>query len=225
MYLKHAVTVLGCVALLSGLSACSVESESWVNSNRLEIHNDQFTDTVPTEHMNEGLYHAIGEYYYRFGNGKLTALVSYDPNSKVNTKAKAEKAADKLRDGLAENGVRDAEVSIVASPATGDVSTTLITFPAITAMAPQDCGTMPGYQQPNDIQSNPSAKPDYRFGCTVETLLARQVSRPSDLLGKQGFNNNSDARRQERVLSTRGYYGDKPNAPLQGESATSGATK
>ena len=80
---------------------------------------------------------------------------------------------------------------------------------------------MPGYTHPTDVQSEPNAKPQYRMGCTVETLLARQVARPSDLLGKQGFETNADGRRQERVVSTRGYYGDKPNDALNGESATS----
>ncbi len=220
--MKAPLVAIASVVLLCGITGCSVESESWMNHNRVEVTDDQFTDTIPTNEIDGGIINAIATYHYRYGNGPITAVVSFDPRSKVNTRGKAEFAAAKLRQGFSSKGVKEFTVTVASSPATGDVSTTLISFPAIVANAPQDCGMMPGYNNPADIQSDPSAKAQYSFGCTIETLMARQVSRPSDLLGKDGFETPSDGRRGERVLSTRGYYGDKPNEDLKGLTATDG---
>lgn len=221
MIRKDFIRLTGCLLLITSMTGCSVESESWVNPSRVEVHDDQFTDTIQTDKIDDGVVRAIASYHYRYGNGPLQAAVSYDPASRSNTKDKAIRAANFLKAGLIQDGVQTVNVAVTASPATGDVSTTLVTFPAITATAPQGCDTMPGYEQPTEVQNNANDKPVYRIGCTVESLLARQVARPSDLLGKDGFEGHSDGRRQERVLSTRGYYGDKPNSQLQGESASS----
>lgn len=216
--MKSSLALLTLVVLSLFQTACTVESESWVNQDRLEVRDDLFTDTIETRLINDDMIRAVGEYYYRYGNGPLNLVVSYNDHSRTNTRAKAETALKTIRDGLIQNGVQNinATTSVVAS----DTSTTLISFPALVADAPTNCGLMPGYEYPAEMQSDPSAPPKYKMGCTVETLLARQVSRPSDLLGKTGFETNSDGRRQERVLSTRGYYGDAPNAPLDGEKAS-----
>lgn len=220
--MKAPLVAIASLVLLAGLTGCSVESESWMNQSRVEVTDDQFTDTIPTSEIDTGVINAIANYHYRYGNGPIAAVVSYDPRSKINTRGKAEAAAAKLRKGFAARGVKEFKVDVASSPATGDASTTLVSFPAVVANAPQDCGMMPGYNNPGDIQSDPGAKAQYNFGCTIETLMARQVARPSDLLGKDGFETQSDGRRGERVLSTRGYYGDKPNEDLKGLTATEG---
>lgn len=203
------------------LSGCSVESKPWVNDSRVEIHDDQFTDTFETAKLNNSVIHAIANYYYRYGNGPMNVVVSYDPKSKVNTKAAAEQALVSLRNGLAQNGIEGVRGTTSALSGSGDISTTLISFQALTASAPQGCKMMPGYDNPaDDIPNGVNGDPPYKYGCTVESLLAKQVSRPADLLGKQGFETNADGRRQERVISTHGYYDDKSNESLDGEKAT-----
>lgn len=210
---------LSAVALLTG---CSVESETWVTSERVSIQQDQFTDTFETAKLNGAMVHAVADHYARFGNGPLKMVVSYDTQSKVNTRGNAQNAANIIQSALYKNGVRDVQMALSEMRGSGDVSTTLISFNAITASAPKGCGgMMPGYDNPSaDIPNDTAIKPPYKYGCTVESLLARQVARPSDLMGKQGFETNSDGRRAERVLSTRGYYGDKENKKLSGETAS-----
>jgi type IV pilus biogenesis protein CpaD/CtpE len=171
--------------------------------------------------MNDAMLHAIGVHYYRYGNGDMNVVVSYDPQSKINTQNRAKASLDYIQSGLSRNGVSHINSALSPARGSGDISSTLISFPALTAKGPSGCGMMPGYNSPaEDIPNDVSEDPSYRYGCTVENLLAKQVSRPSDLLGKQGFEGNADGRRQERVLSTRGYYGDKPNAALDGEKAS-----
>lgn len=216
---QYKVMVAFSVVLL--LAGCSVESKTWVNENRVEVRDEHFTDTFETSQIDDGTLHAIGVYYYRYGNGEMNVVVTYDPQSKTNTQGKAAAALSYIEEGLAKAGVSRVHTTLSAARGSGDVSTTLISFPALTASAPEGCGMMPGYENPTgEIQNEAGEDPKYRFGCSVESLLAKQVARPSDLLGKQGFETNSDGRRQERVISTRGYYGDKPNANLDGESST-----
>ncbi len=210
------------LSALTLLSGCSVESETWVNkAGRVEVREDQFTDTFETAKINTGTIHAIGDYYDRFGNGAMSIVVSYDPQSKINSLANAQKSLAHLKNGLSKVGVADLNGTVSAMRGSGDVSTTLISFPAMTASAPKGCGMMPGYDDPSaDIPNDTNVDPPYGYGCTVESLLARQISKPSDLLGKQGFETNSDGRRTERVLSTRGYYSDKEFPKLEGENAS-----
>jgi type IV pilus biogenesis protein CpaD/CtpE len=221
--MQKIILALSSVLLLSGCTSL-VESDTWVNqAGRAQVSEDQFTDAFDTAKLDAGMIHAIGNYYERFGNGTMNVVVSYDPKSNINTRSKAEHALSVLQSGLAQNGARDVKGALSAMNGSGDVSTTLVSFPALAASAPQGCGMMPGYKDPSqDIPNDTNIKPTYGYGCTIETLLAKQVARPSDLMGKQGFETNGDGRRAERVISTRGYYGDTSNKKLEGESVSAG---
>ena len=218
--MKKVFLMLSAAVLLSGCTSL-VESDTWVNkAGRVQVGEDQFTDTFETAKLNAATFHAIGDYYDRFGNGTMNVVVSYDPQSRINTRARAETALTNIKNNLIKNGVSDVNGALSAMNGSGDVSTTLISFSAITAEAPKGCGMMPGYNDPSeDIPNDTNIKAPYGYGCTIETLLAKQVARPSDLMGRQGFETNADGRRAERVLS-RGYYSDKPNAELDGEKAS-----
>lgn len=220
--MRIAVQLVSCLALTLSLGACSImDTPTWVNQNRVEVRDDQFTDTIATSEIDDGVLHAISVYHYRYGNGPLTAAVSYDPKTASNSKGKAEAAAARIRDGLIAKGVKDVRITTTAAPGSGAVSTTVITFPAIVAEAPSGCTMMPGYDSAASAPDKADIdNPDYRYGCTIETLMARQVSRPSDLLGKPGFNSNADGRRQADVVEQRGYYSEQMNQPLKGESVS-----
>ncbi len=202
------------------LGGCQMNTPSWVNQNRVEVHNNEFTDTFETAALNDGMIRAIGVNYYRYGNGPLDLVVGYDPKSRSNTQAKAQREADRIAAELRRNGVQDISVQTVPLQGTGDRSLTTVRFPALIAKAPSKCGTMPGYNSPTGTPMSAEEVPHYELGCTVETLMAKQISRPGDLLGRPGFETNADGRRQETVTSQRGYYGDKPNAPLKGEESS-----
>ncbi|HPQ50872.1 MAG: hypothetical protein KDJ26_06185 [Alphaproteobacteria bacterium] len=210
------------LASVSGgfLSGCSVESDSWINSSRLEIHEDQFTDTFETKKLDEQTLRAIAVYHQRYGNGPLMVSVSYDPKSSRNTQALARNESARIVSGLRQNGVEDIQMTTTAVSGLGDVSNTVVTFAALTAQAPTGCGMIPGYTGLPEASTKTEGEPDYRYGCTVETLIARQVTRPSDLLGKPGFETNADGNRQANVVDGRGYYGLSANPDLGGETAS-----
>jgi type IV pilus biogenesis protein CpaD/CtpE len=221
MKMYKIILALSAVVMLSGCTSL-VTSDTWVNkSGRAQIAEDQFTDTFETAKVNNGMIHAISNYYDRFGNGTMNVVVSYDPQSKINSLPRAEKSLVAIQNGLARNGIADVKGALSEVRGSGDVSTTLVSFPALTASAPAGCGMMPGYADPSEgIPNDTNIKGPYGYGCTVETLLSKQIARPSDLMGRAGFETNGDGRRAERVLSSRGYYSDKENTQLQGETAS-----
>jgi pilus assembly protein CpaD len=210
------------VVTASLMSACSMNSPTWVNQSRVEIHNDQFADTFETAKMNDSAIRAVAIYHYRYGNGPMNLVVGYDPKSKTNTQAKANSEAERISRELKRNGVRELNVQTIPLQDTGNTSLTTVTFPALIAKAPAKCGTIPGYNSPTTVPNTAEGIPPYELGCTIESLMAQQISRPGDLLGRPGFETNADGRRQENVLDQRGYYSDKPNQPLKNsESASS----
>lgn len=215
--------ILSGIALIL-LSGCTsmVESPTWVNEKRVEVQSDHFTDTFETSTLKDaGMVHAIANTFHRYGNGEMAIVVSYDPRSSVNTEKQAAAALSTFNAGLSREGISRTQSTLSAAVGTGDTSTTLISFPALSARPPEGCTMMPGYDRVSDeIQSDDGAKPNYRFGCSIESLMARQVARPSDLMGRQGFETKSDGARAEKVITSRGYYSDTSNSDLGGETAS-----
>ena len=206
------------------LTACAPEQPTWVTPAKMDVHAEGFDDTFDTAALDPATLRAIGVNYYRYGNGPMDVSVSYDPQSKTNTAAHARAQADRIGKELARNGVHNARISSAALTSSGDKSTTRIAFPALTARPPASCGMMPGYvdRQTNLPETGEGEPKSYQIGCTVESLMAKQIARPGDLMGRPGFETNADATRQERVIWTRGYYGDKSFPPIEGETATDG---
>lgn len=211
--------VLASSALMLG--GCQMNSETWVNQSRVEVHDDQFTDTFETAKLDSGMLRAIGVSYYRYGNGPMNVVVGYDPKSRSNTSAKAAQEASRISTELRKNGVKDLTIQTIALAGTADRSLTTVTFPALVAKAPDKCGTIPGYDSPTGTPMAAEGVPHYELGCTIETLMAKQIARPGDLLGRPGFETNADGRRSQTVTGDRGYYDNKSNPPLEGESSSS----
>ncbi len=220
--MRNTFKILLCMTILAGTSACTLDEPTWVNPNRVEVHEEGYTDTFATETLDNATLRAIGVNYYRYGNGPMDVAVSYNSSSKNNSKSNALKQAQRIEKELRRQGVNDLRISTTESSDNSDSSSTLVSFPALTAKAPQDCGVMPGYA---DAQTAAPSNAEgthkgYAIGCTVETLMAKQVVRPGDLLGRPGFETDADGLRQERVIWKRGYYSERSNPPLEGESAS-----
>ncbi len=220
--MRDTFKILLCMTILAGTSACTLDEPTWVNPSRVEVHEEGYTDTFATETLDNATLRAIGVNYYRYGNGPMDVAVSYNPSSKNNSKSNALKQAQRIEKELRRQGVNDLRISTTERSDGNDSSSTMISFPALTAKAPQDCGLMPGYTDaqtgtPSDAEGNHKG---YAIGCTVETLMAKQIARPGDLLGRPGFETDADGQRLERVVWGRGYYGLKSNPRLEGESAT-----
>lgn len=219
--MKPYFKLLACAACLIATSACTLDEPTWVNSSRVEVHQEGFTDSFDTSSLDAGTLRAIGVNYYRYGNGPMDVAVSYDPSSKTNTRGMAEGEVKRIQTELSRQGVRNLRITATPSERSGDVSKTIVSFPALTARGPEDCGMIPGYEnaQTDTPENAEGQAKGYKLGCSIETLMAKQVSRPGDLLGRPGFETNADARRQEEVIWNRGYYSGQFE-PLDGERAS-----
>ncbi|MEM9469895.1 MAG: CpaD family pilus assembly lipoprotein, partial [Pseudomonadota bacterium] len=84
----------------------------------------------------------------------------------------------------------------------------MISFDSVHAQAPSDCDVMPGIEK----EGTTRFLGEYKFGCTVETMLARQVARPADLEGVSGLDNTSGGRREANAIES--YAAGTPREPL-----------
>ncbi len=205
------------------LSACDkmAESPTWVSDAKVEVHDDVFQDTFKTSDLNKNMLRAIGDRYYRYGNGPMNIVVAYDPSSKTANATAAESEKMRITRELRTFGVRDPNVSVASQQGIGNQLTATFTFPALVAQAPESCGQnmMPGFDKSIDLPNDATNPLGYGFGCSVEAMMAQQVARPGDLLGRPGFETYADGRRQENVIERRGYYGGESYDLLEGETA------
>jgi len=59
---------------------------------------------------------------------------------------------------------------------------------------------------------------DYKIGCTVNTMIAKQVSRPGDLMGTVNSDLSTDGREAANIVAVKRTGAQ--NEPLQGEQAS-----
>lgn len=219
--MNKAFTLFICAGALFTVSACTTLDEpTWVSPARVEVHEEGFRDSFNTATLDDPTLRAIGVNYDRYGNGPMDVAVSYDPQSKTNNKQAAEKQAARIEHELRRNGVGNLRISTSPVTSAGEKSSALVSFPALTARPPAGCGMMPGYTDAQtEVAKDAEGPPEgYQMGCSVETLMAKQILHPADLLGRKGFETNADALRQETVIWKRGYYSATSNPPLKGEN-------
>lgn len=195
--------IAGCVML----AACEQRTPSMMNSSRVELNTQKGIDQVPVAHVNEGYMSALAGQYSRYGEGPIELTVSFDPSSKSYNSSKAIDALASYKDTLARKGLNNVHTNVM--PVTGQAQPMLMaSYDMVTAQGPADCGNMEGLY---DNTTTPDIG-NYRFGCGVEQMLARQVNRPADLRGR-GTVETGDGRRANNVAES--YRGQAPDAYAQ----------
>lgn len=200
------------LALSAGLlTACAPQSTpSMMNTSRVEMVRQTAIEEIPATKVDDVALTLLADDYRRYGNGPMDLAMIYDPKSKIYTAMHARNQLREIEAGLKERGIRAVQTRTV-SVEKGQPSL-LISYDSVKAQAPTDCHTMPGiddYQTTRDIAQ-------YRFGCSTESLLARQIARPSDLMGRAANNEPSDGRRASNVIDEyRNYGANDANRPLE----------
>lgn len=192
------------------LAACKQHTPSMMNNSRVELNTTAGIDQIPVAKANESYMGALAGQYARYGEGPVDLTLSYDPSSKSYNATKAINELASLKDTLARKGVHNVRTAML--PVSGQAEPMLmVSYDMVTAQGPSDCGQMDGLYANTttaDIKS-------YRFGCGVEQMLARQVSRPSDLRGR-GTVETGDGRRASIVTeSYRGLPAEAYTEPLE----------
>jgi len=86
----------------------------------------------------------------------------------------------------------------------------LVSYDMAQATAPFGCETMTGLYR----EGTTRFLGDYKFGCSIDTMMANQIAHPSDLQGNAGLDNDASGRRQALVIEE--HLSGVPKEPLVG---------
>ncbi len=200
--------------ILGGLTACDTNMyhETYITPKKMEVRESRFYAEAPASDVDGAYLQTAATIYEQSGRGPFQAVVTYDPDSSSNTARKASGKATAVSDALRGNGVDEVEVSTMPVVGQGSVSQVLLSYDSY-EVTPPDCDLMPGMEG-NSVDPDPA----YKLGCSVNTILARQIARPKDLVGQVDENTTSDGRRAAKIVEI--YRAGSKDKKLEGESAS-----
>lgn len=193
---------------------------SEVNARRLEVQDGKFEQVLPVSAADSVYVSEVSENYLRYGNGDLAVTVLYDPAARFNGPRTADRESLRLAELLKAQGVARMQASTLPVAGQGETLRALFSYDTIEASPPTGCGTMPGLDNSRADYRGPYETDPYRLGCSVETMISRQIERPADLVGRAGLKGPSDGRRQSLIMEN--YRTGKPNEPLEDTESASG---
>lgn len=193
------------------LGACEhiVHSDTKLSQSKIALHESSVFREVDVVDFDAA---ALAQEYSRVGASALDIGVSYDP-AVSGAAMRASRLLSSVKGDLAQHGV-DAVNSTILPVEGQNGMRVLVAFVALDARGPDDCELMPGLTH-HDIDP----KADYKIGCSLNSLIARQVARPHDLAGGPDADYGvSDGRRATNVNEP--YRAGVRNEPLEGEVAS-----
>lgn len=201
-----------CALSAIGMTACNQYKKSWTNTEPAQVSEEIFNQHIPQSEFDTFNPKPYAQHYSRHGDGGMDIAILYDANSKTYTSINASYDAAQMASSLRKAGVDTVRSSVVARENIEPKA--VISYYGYDISAPPNCTKMPGYEGALEMDK------EYDIGCTVDTLITKQVSHPKDLLGQTYPETREDGRRI--VNSNETYHDGTPNAPLQGISTTSG---
>lgn len=194
------------VLALTLLSACTQTTPSMMNTSRIELARETAMEQIPLGQVTEDNIKILADQYRKYGSGPIDLTMTFDPTSKNFTAMKAVHALEMVKKTLSQNGVTNFTAQTLSVP-NGNPSL-MVSYDTLTAQAPSDCAPMPGLENRETGRFIGA----YKFGCGVDTYMAKQLVRPADLEGTSDMDMR-DARREAIVLD--GYAAGMPREPLE----------
>lgn len=205
---------LASTVLLGGCASYTLYEPGNMNESKLEVLEKNFDQVVLTRDADTNFLSNLANHHDRFGGSTMNVTITYDPKSYRNTAMNATNAMVDSVTTLRKFGVSDIESSILPIHAQGDDSEFLVSYSTLSAKAPEGCDSpMPGLGSPQDKNRS-----DYKLGCTIDTMLAKQISRPGDLMGTVTSDLSTDGREAANIVAVKRT--GALNEPLQGEQAS-----
>lgn len=165
------------MAGVASLAACAPQSTpSMMNIEKPRLVQETTLEQVALKDAGDGYLAGLAERYRRYGTEAMQVSLAYDPTGPY-TAVKAFSDLAAIKDRLRGLGVRNIQAETVQADI--PAPTLMISFDGISAVAPAGCTTMPGMADGMTTRHVGS----YKFGCTVDSLLAQQLYRPADLMG------------------------------------------
>ena len=213
--MKNKALILSASAVLSVLllPGCEklVHEPTFMNQSKLQVEEKAFFEDVDVSRMDASYIAALSHHYSNQGDGGVDLSVTYDPKSKTNTAMHASNEIARISEEFRKNGVT-VNSTIIPVKGQGERSRALVSYDTYTVTVPDDCTDMPGYSD-----RNLDSDEDYKLGCTHDSIIAKQVSRPKDLMGGTTAA-SSDGRRAANIVEA--YRTGEQNKPLDGENAS-----
>lgn len=186
------------LAVLAGagmtLGACARQSTpSMMNTSLPRIAEQTSMRQVPVGKISDGYLAQLADDYGRYGSGALTLALAYDPASKTYGALDAFNDLASVKERLRKAGLTDVRAETVKTEGGGE-PTLFISYDSQTALAPAGCRNMPGF----DDGLTTGEIGNYKFGCSVDSMIAQQIYRPADLRGNAG-NDPIDGRKAANV--------------------------
>jgi pilus assembly protein CpaD len=207
------VQYLVLMASVMTLGACEMYAPGNLNETKIQVAEEGISQTMPVSQINNESLSAIAQDFNDRGGSPMSVVVTYDPKSYRNTAMMAGDHASGIARTLRKYGVDNISSSILPVKDQGDEAQVMISYHAVAALAPEGCGDMPGMKG-NLLEPDAS----YKLGCGVDSMIAKQVARPSDLLGRGVSDPTTDGRAAANVIDV--YRSGALNKPLKGESAS-----
>lgn len=208
--LMSGILVAGAALLVAG---CDMNHKTYVSPNRAQIEKTRYDTEVPVGALDDNFYKALASEYKSSGGAGLNLTFVYNPSAGNGAAMFATEMAGKSAKKLRLYGASDVTADILPVDDQAHSGKVLISYSKFAALAPKDCTTMPGLDD-NQIELSW----DYKYGCSVEERFAKQLARPSDLLGNDATEETSSGRRATNMAMP--HELGVANEPLEGQSIT-----
>jgi type IV pilus biogenesis protein CpaD/CtpE len=198
------------------LMACTQTTPSMMNVAPVELSRETVVEQIAIDDVNDALLTHIANHHRKSSNGPLELTMTYDPKSRDFTAMNAVNELKSISKALQYKGVYNMVTQTLAVPE--GTASLMVSYDTVMAHAPSNCDPMPGLD--NNLTGRDLG--NYKFGCGVESMIARQIARPADLEGNSTLSKR-DARREAAVVED--YSAGVPREPLEGierEDLTSG---
>jgi type IV pilus biogenesis protein CpaD/CtpE len=193
------------------LGGCSRQNTpSMMNTSRIQVVPETQLQQRPVKDVSTGYLQTLADDYARYGAGSMQLSLAYDPAAKNYGSVKAFKDLAKIKAGLAQYGVKNVTADAVKTEGQID-PVLLVSYDSVHAAAPAGCRNMPGF----DDGLTDGHIGDYKFGCTTDTMLAKQIYRPSDLQGNAGHDLGDGRRAANSIEYYRTITSEEAEAPIE----------
>lgn len=210
---KNIAAIVLMLAALGATSACRTYKEGTLTEKKIQVAEERFVREFAVDGQHYGVLQEISNHYGRYGGAGMHLTLIYNPASSDITAMRATQQAADISDWLRrEGGVQLIRSDILpVRDAVGMKG--VISYASYSAKGP-DCDSLLSGFEDRDHKTDL----DYEMGCTVQTVIARQISRPKDLMGRDFENTHTDARGISNQVE--GYRSGAQNEVMGGEGTT-----
>lgn len=200
--------------VIAALSACEMTSESRISTSPITVEEHQVDQMMPIGAVTIDVARNLANHYAQYGQGPVSVLVLYAAES---SEQSAQQNANRIAATLKQAGIGVVNTETIPVNDITKSGQVRLSYTSLSTKAPKDCPIHPADSRAGLGASQDGLFPNYRFGCGVDTYIAGQVARPSDLLGKDNIDNAAGERGSAQL---RDYREGKAFKELKGTNAS-----